>query len=135
LIHLLDANVCINILRERVPPLLERFRQSSPLEVCLCSVVKGELFTGARKSSRPERNLRALEELFAPFLSYPFDDRAAEEYGHIRSQLELTGKLIGPNDLMIAAIARSNGLTLVTHNVDEFSRVSDLAVEDWDLPL
>ena len=38
------------------------------------------------------------------------------------------------NDLMIAAIALSRRLTLVTHNIREFSRVSGLAVEDWELP-
>jgi tRNA(fMet)-specific endonuclease VapC len=41
--------------------------------------------------------------------------------------------VIGPNDLMIASIARAHGQVLITHNTNEFSRVSDLQLEDWEL--
>lgn len=57
--------------------------------------------------------------------------RCAEEYGIIRSQLEREGRMIGPNDLMIAATARAHGATLVTNNVSEFECVSGLDVESW----
>ena len=57
---------------------------------------------------------------FAPYESIPFDDPAAAEYGSIRAQLAAAGTPIGPNDLMIAAIARERSLTLVTHNTREF---------------
>ena len=43
------------------------------------------------------------------------------------------GTLIGPNDLMIASICLARGLTLVTHNVVEFSRVPNLEIEDWEV--
>jgi tRNA(fMet)-specific endonuclease VapC len=62
------------------------------------------------------------------------DDRAAEQYGPIRADLASRGLLIGPNDLMIAAIALANGCTLVTHNTAEFSRVPGLTLEDWQIP-
>jgi tRNA(fMet)-specific endonuclease VapC len=68
----------------------------------------------------------------APFASLPFDDRAAEHYGRIRADLTARGDLIGPNDLLIAAIALAHNLILVTHNVREFSRVGGLLWEDWD---
>ena len=55
----------------------------------------------------------------------------AGHYGKIRAHLEAIGRPIGPNDLLIAAHARAAGLTLVTRNLREFSRVPDLAVEDW----
>jgi tRNA(fMet)-specific endonuclease VapC len=61
----------------------------------------------------------------------PFDDRSAREYAAIRADLAMAGTPIGPNDLMIAAIARSQGLTLVTNNTAEFSRVLGLSVADW----
>ena len=64
-------------------------------------------------------------------MSLPFDDRAAEEYGKVRSHLAVLGTPIGPNDLMIAAIALANHMTLVTHNTAEFSRVPGLTLEDW----
>jgi tRNA(fMet)-specific endonuclease VapC len=68
------------------------------------------------------------------YVSLPFDDPAAEEYGRIRSHLANQGIAIGPNDLIIAAIALANKLTLVTHNTSEFSRVPGLALEDWQIP-
>ncbi len=69
------------------------------------------------------------------FPSLPFDDRVARRYGKIRARLAKQGRLIGPNDLMIAAIAIANELTLVTHNTGEFSRVKNLRIEDWELPV
>ena len=67
---------------------------------------------------------------FAPFSSLPFDDAAARHYAEIRHQLEVQGRVLGPNDLKIAAIARTHGLTLVSAD-QEFSRVPGLRVEDW----
>ncbi len=56
----------------------------------------------------------------------------AVSYGQIRARLEAAGTPIGPNDLMIAAIAVTHGLTLVTHNKREFKRVSRLSWTDWE---
>ena len=110
----------------------ERLALSDPTEVRLLAVTKAELLYGARHSARPAENLRLLERFWAPLLSLPFDDRCAEHYGMIREGLAARGHLIGPNDLMIADIARTHGLTLVTHDVEEFSRVPDLKIEDWE---
>ena len=64
----------------------------------------------------------------------PLDIDADRHYGNIRSVLEKQGKTIGPNDLLIAAHARSLGLIVVTDNTREFDRVPDLVVENWLLP-
>ncbi|HLP47269.1 MAG TPA: PIN domain-containing protein, partial [Candidatus Kapabacteria bacterium] len=61
----------------------------------------------------------------------PFGDKEIMDYAKIRAHLEKIGKIIGPNDIIIAAIALSHGATLVTHNTKEFERVQDLLVEDW----
>jgi tRNA(fMet)-specific endonuclease VapC len=66
------------------------------------------------------------------FQSLPFDDLAAVTYAEVRSDLSRQGNIIGPNELMIAAICRATNTTLVTHNVDEFSRVMGLAIDDWE---
>ncbi len=68
------------------------------------------------------------------FPSAPFDDASAEAYGRLRADLAAEGMLIGPNDLMIAAIALTHGLIVVTHNTAEFSRVAGLTLEDWQTP-
>jgi tRNA(fMet)-specific endonuclease VapC len=66
------------------------------------------------------------------FVSLPFDDAAAEAYAWIRADLTRQGAPIGPNDLLIAATALARRTTLVRHNTSEFSRVSDLVIEDWE---
>ena len=71
-------------------------------------------------------NLALLDELFADFTSVPFDDEAARKYGEIRSNLARKGTPIGPNDLMIAAIALAHESVLITHNTREFKRVTGL---------
>ena len=104
-----------------------------PGSVHLCSIVLGELLYGAHHSapSHQAHNLAMVAALRAQFPSLPFDDRSAEEYGKLRAILAAQGKMIGPNDLMIAAIALANQKTLVTHNTTEFNRVPGLLLEDW----
>jgi len=131
---LLDTNACVRILNHTSDSLVARLKQCTPSEMALCSVVKAELVYGARRSSRVSENLRLLERFFEPLTSLPFDDRCAEHYGLIRADLAREGKPIGPNDLMIAATARAHDLTLVTHNVAEFSRIVGLRIEDWEVP-
>ncbi len=130
---LLDTNTCIRLLNRTHPDILKRYRRASPSEISICSVVKAELLYGARHSKEVEANLSRLALFFSPLSSLPFDDRCAEEYGQIWADLSVQGKLIGPNDLMIAAIARAHDALLVTHNVGEFSRVTGLRIEDWEV--
>jgi tRNA(fMet)-specific endonuclease VapC len=130
--YLLDTNACIRILNDASPPLIQRLANHAPSEIRLCSIVKAELLYGARHSQRVAENLNILAHFFAPFVSLPFNDRCAEQYGQIRAELVQAGTLIGPNDLLIAAIARAYELTLVSHNVEEFGRVNGLRLEDWE---
>ena len=132
MIYLLDTNVCIKYLRGKNSVNIEsKLKAASTGSVAICSVVKAELQYGAERSMLPQRNLAQLQNFYAGFPSLPFDDRAAIVYGRLRANLESTGASVGPNDLMIAAIAVANGLVLVTHNIAEFSRVPALAIEDW----
>lgn len=129
---LLDTNVCIRLLNGTSPRVAQRFANESPATLRLCSIVKAELLYGARKSRRVASTLLALERFFVPIPSAPFDDDCAEEYGRLRADLERAGTPIGANDLMIAAIGRRNDWTVVTNDVDEFSRVVGLRVVDWE---
>ena len=130
--YLLDTNTCIAYLNGRAVGVRRRLQALPPGEVALCSVVKAELLYGARKSTNPSGVLAKLQLFFAPFTSVPFDDAAAQAYGTLRADLERAGRPVGPNDLMIAAIALERGLTLVTHNTGEFERVVGLTIEDWE---
>ena len=130
--YLLDTNACIRLLNSTSTPLAQRLRRQRATEVVLCSIVKAELAYGAYRSSRVAENLRLLERFFSPFVSISFDDRCVEAYGRIRRELERAGMPIGPNDLLIAATAVANDLTLVTANEREFGHVVGLAFENWE---
>ena len=86
---------------------------------------------GVEKSKAVEKNRAVLTKLLSNIEILDFDDKAAEEYGMIRADLEEKGHPIGPLDTMIAGHARSLGYTLVTNNAKEFNIVEDLTVEDW----
>lgn len=86
---------------------------------------------GVEKSMAVEKNRVAMSLFLSPITILQFDERAAEEYGRIKAELEKKGTPIGPMDTLIAGHARSSGLILVTNNTGEFSRVTGLAVEDW----
>ena len=129
--YLLDTNTCIRYLNGTSENVRQRMEASSPEEIVLCSVVKAELIYGAFKGVRSKANLERLELFSSRFDSLPFDDEAAWRYGEIRADLERRGTVIGPNDLMIAAIGLAKEAVVVTNNQDEFSRVRGLALEDW----
>jgi tRNA(fMet)-specific endonuclease VapC len=128
---LLDTNICIGLLHGTDSTLHKKMISRSPTEFVLCSVVKGELIYGARKSKKIEKNLRHLNTFFNQFVSLPFDDKAAEFYGFNRAILRELGKPIGENDLLISSIAIAHDLTIVTRNKDEFARVPALKMETW----
>jgi tRNA(fMet)-specific endonuclease VapC len=130
--YLLDTNACIRYLNGRSESLRQQIAARSPEDIGLCSVVKAELFYGARKSRNPQRSLEKQQQFVNHFVSLPFDDKAADVYSRIRVELEQAGTPIGPNDLMIAAIAAANDVTLITHNTREFGRVKGLKIEDWE---
>jgi tRNA(fMet)-specific endonuclease VapC len=132
--YLLDTNACIAHLRGRESGVTARLRALAPGDAAVCSVVKSELLFGARRSRDPDRERAVVDVFLAPFVSLPFDDAAAERYSEVRHHLERAGLGIGAYDLQIAAIALSNGLTLITHNTGEFSRVPGLTWEDWQVP-
>ena len=83
------------------------------------------------KSARHRRNHQLLDILTSEIPIIAFDAKAAASYGKLRANLEKTGKLIGPNDMLITADALSLGLVLVTDNVRKFRRVKGLKVENW----
>jgi tRNA(fMet)-specific endonuclease VapC len=136
LIYLLDTNAWVAYLRQSHQGLLRRLQSQSPDGIVLCSVVLAELWYGAVRSgpTRQAANLQLIAELRSEFASLPFDDSAAQVHGSLRAELAALGTPIGPNDLMIASIALSRDLTLVTHTTREFGRVPGLKLDDWQNP-
>jgi tRNA(fMet)-specific endonuclease VapC len=132
--HLLDTNAFVDHLRKGTKSkVTAKMLVALPGTIYLCSIVLAELIFGAIRSGpvMEVRNRALISGLRSQFPTIPFDETAAEEYGKVRAHLTATGQLIGPNDMLIAAIALANGVTLVSHNTSEFSRVPGLVLEDW----
>lgn len=132
MIYLLDTNTCIQYLTGRSNNVINQFKMTPRHHICLCDVVKSELYYGAYRSSKKEQNLALYELFFSQYISLPFDSKSARIYGEIRAMLTKIGTPIGAYDYQIAAIALANNLILVTHNIKEFQRIPHLNLEDWE---
>ena len=129
--YLLDTNICIYLIKERDPSLKLKLYEKG-IGCCALSVITlAELAYGVEKSSKVEQNKLALGLFLVTFELLPFSTDAAFAYGNIKRKLELRGEIIGGYDMLIAAHALAEGLTLVTNNEAEFSRVEGLSVENW----
>jgi tRNA(fMet)-specific endonuclease VapC len=129
--YLLDTNICIYLIKKKPPQVLRQFRSHSIGDIGISSITVAELQYGVQKSQYPEQNQRALEQFLVPLVIAGFDEQAAATYGTIRATLEAQGAPIGALDMLIAAHALSLGVTLVTNNVREFSRVPELQLVNW----
>ena len=129
--YLLDTNICISLMRNQYPKMTDKILSMDPSLLMISSITIFELEYGATKSQQKERTQAQLAMFLSAFTILPFDAGDAIAAGRIRGELAKKGTPIGPYDLQIAAQGLSRKLTVVTHNIDEFSRVQDLQVEDW----
>lgn len=129
--YLLDTNICIYLIKKRPTEVLERFRQHPPKDVAISTITLFELQYGIEKSQYRQRSEDALAKFLLPLDLVDLDHSAAIEAASIRAQLEKNGMPIGPYDLLIAGVARSQGMTLVTNNTREFERITELRLENW----
>jgi tRNA(fMet)-specific endonuclease VapC len=128
--YLLDTNIVIAISKNN-PELSEWLHRCPASAIVLSAIVLAELEYGIAKSAKPEHNRRVFEAITKNFAVLGFEASASGHYGRMRANLERRGQLIGPYDMMIAAQALALDLTMVTDNVDEFSRVEGLRIENW----
>lgn len=128
---MLDTNICIYLIKQQPPSVLERFLSHPVGDIGISSITVAELAYGVSKSQHPAKNRLALEQFLVPLDVAAFDQDAANSYGRLRAQLEQKGSPIGSMDLLIAAHALSLGVRLVTNNQREFRRVPGLRLDNW----
>ena len=127
---LLDTNAVVALLNDADSILAQRAKRHSPADIGISAIVGHELFYGAFKSKRVERNVALIDSL--RFAVVDFDKEDSRHAGAIRAALGAAGSPIGPYDVLIAGQARARTLILVSHNTREFNRVPGLLVEDWE---
>ena len=131
--YLLDTNVCIYFMKNTYPRLTQRLLSHDPSELLISSLTVLELEYGAEKSNWGDRTRQKMALFLAPFTILPFETNDALSAARIRACLARHRIIIGAYDIQIAAQGLSRGLTVVTHNTGEFSRIPELKLEDWVL--
>ena len=128
--YMLDTDICIYVINERPPAVLQTFLRHESAGLGISAVTAAELFYGVARTGS-QRNLQGLRQFLAPLEIAPFDAAAAEVFGSLRAWLQTQGTPIGPYDAQIAAHAHQLGVTLVSNNLREFERVPGLKLENW----
>lgn len=129
--YMLDTNICIYAMKNKSAIVAEKIKEISTAEICISVITFSELLHGVYKSVNKKKNSSALMQFLTGVEILQFNADAAEEYGKICAYLENQGKVIGTMDMLIAAHALSENLTIVTNNVREFERVPNLQIENW----
>ena len=133
--YMLDTDICSYIMKRSSPVLLRRLQSVAIGDVCISVISKAEFLYGVEVSPKRKQDDAAVEAFLRLLEVVDFPDAGAEHYAKIRAELKKRGTMIGANDLLLAAHARSLGLTLVTNNTREFGRVRGLSVENWMTPV
>lgn len=129
--YMLDTDICSYIIREKPLKVFELFETLDMDQICISVVTYAELIYGVEHSSSKKIN-RSIVDNFTNHLNIiEWDKSAAEHYGKIRAFLQASGNIIGAMDMMIAAHAVSQKMTLVTNNEKHFKRVPKLNIENW----
>ncbi len=131
MLYMLDTNICGYIIRDKPIYIKDKFKEIEKThEITLSSIVVSELLYGALKKKSPKLT-KLVKSFIDGFTIHDFDETAAFQYANIRKRLELSGKIIGSNDLFISAHAKALNAVLVTNNLKEFTRVDGLKLENW----
>jgi tRNA(fMet)-specific endonuclease VapC len=93
--------------------------------------VLAELAYGIEQSASRDRNMQRLWTALPAWKVWPFDQKAAFEYGRIAAELRRLGRPMQVVDMMIAAIALTLGNCTVVSADSDLSAIPQLTVENW----
>ena len=132
MLYLLDTNALV-ALRRKNPVLISKLKSHSPSAICYSVITTGEIHKGIVQ--HPTEKAIAMwehwQQLLALFAPIDFTREAAMIWGRLLH--ETRRQQSGPRDLLIAATALAYGMTVITHNTQEFNRIEGLLVEDWQV--
>ncbi len=132
--YLLDSDVFSLMVKGLDPVINRRLETLGKGEAALSVITSGEFFYGVAHAPVSALRQKRAQRLIDFFGVMPVTEAVASIYGDIRADLRAKGTPIGPNDLWLAAHAKTLGVVLVSRNDREFKRVVGLAVESWSTP-
>ena len=132
--YLLDSNIISEPSRPKPSDKLQYRLQANYANACTAAPVLHELRYGLKRmpEGRRKRELSDyLERALQPLIVLPYDRDAALWHAEERVRLAALGRTPPLADSLIAAIARVNGLILVTRNTGDFVDFTGLHIENW----
>lgn len=128
--YLLDTNICIYFINGKVV-VKENFLKAGINNLAISQISLAELYYGAHLSTNPEKNIKTILTFKENINMLSLDEESADIFGKTKSNLKKKGQIISDMDILIASIAISNDLILVTNNTKEFNRIDQLRLENW----
>jgi len=128
--YLIDTDILIYSIKG-VEAVNKQFAEKRSEPKSISVITYGELFFGARKSTRAEKNLARVRRVAELFPIINITPAIMETYGEYKALLSRSGKMIDDMDLLIAATVITHNLILVTNNEKHFSRIEELEIENW----
>jgi len=128
--YLLDTNICVYFLKQNAK-IVDKIASLSADDLAISCFNLTELLYGAYNSHFIDKNLERVRYIENTIEVLQFDRKAVENYAVIKSDLKKQGKLIDDFDILIAAVALSREMILVTNNEKHFERIPNLIIENW----
>jgi tRNA(fMet)-specific endonuclease VapC len=130
--YLLDTNMAGDLIEKRgkIPERAREARRQGG-HIGIGIPVLAELYYGVEFSSSRDKNLQRLRRALSRLTIWPFDEKAAAEFGRIRAELRRRGRPMQVIDIMIAATALSLGNSTVISSDSDLKAVPGLTVENW----
>ena len=128
--YMLDTNIVRRIVSNPSSAVLDRVARHAPSQLCVSAITYGEIIFGLKRRPEAVKLAASNEKFFAEIDILPFTQDTSEIYGRLRVAMQMSGKALGPLDMLIAAHGLSADATLVSAD-RAFRHVPGLVVEDW----
>ena len=130
--YLLDTDICIYWLKGKTT-VKDRVIKVDWTEIAICVITASELYFGAYNSSKIQNNLMTAETFIKSLTVLPLSDRTLKKFGQLKAQLRKVGTPVADFDLLIASVALTEDLILVTNNTRHYQRIEELKLENWSV--
>lgn len=97
-------------------------------------ITMAELYVWASRTKAPPHRQQDVKDLLTHCTLLELSHDVARKYGEVQARLMDRGLPAPQMDLLIAATALTHGLVLITHNMNHYSNVSGLTIDDWLVP-
>ena len=127
--YLLDSNICIHFFRGKYG-VIDKLEKIGLIQCAISEITLAELVFGAENSENPKKNHNIIERFVEQTTVLPIYD-SIYCYGKEKARLRKNGTMISDFDLLIGCTSVEKGLIMVTENVQEFERISNIKIENW----